>query len=97
LGVVTPKSRVSSYVMFELGASWGAVIPTFPLLAKGAKFSDLPGPLAEQNGLNLAQDSDIHKMLEDAVAKHGFKRRPGVAENLAVLIKRLSARARKRR
>jgi TIR domain len=35
LGILTPDTKESSYVLFELGASWGQNIPCFPSLRRG--------------------------------------------------------------
>ena len=43
IGLVTPNSLASSYVMFELGARWGASLFLAPLVA-GVKPSGLSGP-----------------------------------------------------
>ena len=59
IGILTPASLRSGWVLFELGASWGKSTWTVPVLA-GVKPSQLPGPLVEHN----AADARIRHSLE---------------------------------
>lgn len=52
IGVITLNSIGSHYVLFELGASWGLDISTFPVIAKGVDFDSLPGPLKEKHAIH---------------------------------------------
>ena len=45
VALITPNSLLSLYVMFELGARWGAKLPLVPLLA-GVEPNELKEPLA---------------------------------------------------
>jgi TIR domain len=45
VGLITPNSLASYYVMFELGARWGADLFLAPLMA-GVKAGELSGPLS---------------------------------------------------
>ena len=65
IGIITPHSMKSTYVLFELGAAWGLGIPTFPLLAKGAKTKDLPGLLKGLNVARLTKRSETMQTLDD--------------------------------
>ena len=65
IGIVTPQSLKSSYVLFELGAAWGLRKTTFPLLAKGARVKDLPGPLHEYNAARLTKRNEVMQTLKD--------------------------------
>jgi len=82
IGIITPYSLKSSYVLFELGAAWGLGIATFPLLAKGAKVRDLPGPLCERNVARLTNSSETIQALDDLWRLTGLDRRD---ENDALL------------
>jgi len=67
LALVTPNGVRSTYVLFELGAAWGLRGRAFPLLAHGFSQSNLPGPFAERNSLDLANPNhcwDLLKALE---------------------------------
>jgi len=90
--VITPFSIASSYVLFELGASWGLNKPTFPLLARAAKYKDLPGPLQERNAPSLHKEAEI---LDDAGLNGNFKARSGIADKLKVRISELARNAAK--
>lgn len=51
VALLTPASLESAYVLFELGARWGARKKIFPILAAGASASHLEGPLMAINAL----------------------------------------------
>lgn len=52
LALLTPTSLKSAYVLFELGARWGAKKKIIPLLAAEASNNDLEGPM---KGINAIQ------------------------------------------
>lgn len=69
LGVITPSSVESQYVLFELGARWGAKTHLAPLLARGADYKKLTGPLAGLNALKLSDRNQVLQLIEDT-AQH---------------------------
>lgn len=77
MGVITPNSLQSSYVLFELGASWGLSKPTFPLLALGADVSMLRGPLKEQHASRLYNRAEIQQVIDDIVTHTRIQRQQG--------------------
>ncbi|HEX8695910.1 MAG TPA: toll/interleukin-1 receptor domain-containing protein [Longimicrobium sp.] len=66
VGLVTPTSIGSAYVLFELGARWGARRPLFPVLAGGATIDHLRGPLGVLNALNASVPDQVRQLIEDA-------------------------------
>lgn len=72
IGLVTPNSLASSYVMFELGARWGADLFLAPLLA-GVKPGGLNGPLSLLNSLSASDENQIHQLLDDISKKLGVR------------------------
>lgn len=65
IGVITPNSMKSAYVLFELGARWGAKKKMFPVLACGTDPSILGGPLKAVNSLDCNSVSQIHQLIDD--------------------------------
>jgi hypothetical protein len=64
IGLITPSSLSSSYVMFELGARWGAELFLAPLLA-GVRPQELSGPLSLLNALSSSNEAQLHQLLDD--------------------------------
>ena len=69
IGLITPHSIHSPYVLFELGARWGAEKTLIPLLASGADAEHLRGPLSGINAMNCSVPAQVHQLVEEA-AKH---------------------------
>ena len=65
IGLVTPSSIRSAYVLFELGARWGAEKSVFPLLAAGADASLLRGPLSTINARKCYTHAEVHQFIAD--------------------------------
>jgi hypothetical protein len=68
VGLITPTSLASPYVLFELGARWGARKPLFPVLAAGAMARDLHPPLSGLNALSASIVDQVRQLVEDTAA-----------------------------
>jgi len=79
LGLITPSSMESAYVMFELGARWGAGLHLVPLLGAGADASYLRGPLSALNALNCGDAAQVHQLLDDLAGLLGIRERTPTA------------------
>lgn len=66
IALITRKSLGSSWVVFELGASWALDKPIVPILAPGLEPGDLPGPVPEYVCV-CADNEDASSRLVDAV------------------------------
>ena len=64
--IVTRKSLMSQWVMFELGASWIKELTIIPIIGPGLSYKDLPGPLSEQTNIEI-QDQNAKSRLMDAI------------------------------
>ena len=69
IGLISPQSFSSAYVLFELGARWGAKKHLVPLLAPGVEPSILRGPIADLNALRCDVMAQLHQLVHD-VASH---------------------------
>jgi hypothetical protein len=67
IGVITPNSLASPYVLFELGARWGAGEIMVPLLA-GVTPEKLRGPLSGMNALLCNSEAQLHQALNETGA-----------------------------
>lgn len=65
VGIVSPHSLGSAYVLFELGARWGAKKHLVPLLGPGMKPHALKGPLAGLNALSCDNSSELHQLVHE--------------------------------
>jgi len=65
IALLTPQSIKSTYVLFELGARWGAMLPFIPLLAAGLNALDLEGPVSGLNALSCSSNSQLHQLVSD--------------------------------
>jgi len=66
VALLTPNSLNSPYVLFELGARWGARRPLYPVLAGGATPAHLPAPLNGLNALSASVANQVRQLVEDA-------------------------------
>ena len=94
LGILTPDTKDSSYVMFELGASWGQQVQTMPLLAKGATTADVPTPIGDLNFTQLSDEGDSRKLMSDLADIMGLRRREGAELRITNRARELAQRAR---
>lgn len=69
VGLITRRSVQSTYVLFELGARWGAELPLVPMLVISSDQDLLRGPLGGFNALACDSRSQIHQLIDD-VAVH---------------------------
>ena len=81
IGVISFHSIKSLYVVFELGARWGAGRSLIPLIAPGTVANILGGPLAGINALHSGNRSQIHQLISDLSTELNVKpETPGVYE-----------------
>lgn len=65
VGILSPASLQSTYVLFELGARWGAGKHLAPLLAGGMHARALKAPLAGLSALACADPAQVHQFVSD--------------------------------
>jgi len=65
LGIISPDVKASSYVLFELGASWGRAGITLPLLVRGATSADIPSPISDLHTLSLTEEAECYQLIDD--------------------------------
>ncbi len=63
--LLTPASLESRYVLFELGARWGANLPVIPMLARGTRTVDIPDPIRRFVAVRGTDADDLHQLLDD--------------------------------
>jgi hypothetical protein len=94
IGILTPDTRESSYVLFELGSAWAQNVLTCPMLARGATIADIPDPIRDINPLSLEDERDCHQFLDDLADTTTLKRQAGVGSGVAGQIGKLVEAAR---
>jgi hypothetical protein len=99
VGIISPASQKSSYVLFELGARWGTSKHLIPLTARGVSPSDLEGPLAGKNALDCSRRPGVQQLIGDLGTELEMEaERPEVFDNhLARVVRAAKARPTRRR
>jgi hypothetical protein len=93
IGVLSPDASESNYVLCELGASWGRDVPTFPVLARGATYVDIPAPLNERHSVSLETEENCLQLVEYIASKTSLRRRDGAIGKVAQQAKLLATAA----
>lgn len=65
IGLISEASVESAYVLFELGARWGAGKYLIPLLTHGSEVTLLKGPLSGKNALRCDDLAQVHQLVEE--------------------------------
>jgi hypothetical protein len=65
IALLSPSSMKSLYVMFELGARWGAKRYMAPIRIGGTTGSDLKAPLSAIHAINGSSEGDLHQFVAD--------------------------------
>jgi hypothetical protein len=92
IGLLTRNAILSSWVLFELGSTWGAKKKIQPLLTDDIDYKDLPGPLSGSHAGKLADKSDLSQFFEELSKTVGAKSR-APAKIEAGIIKLIKANA----
>jgi len=69
IGIVTSSSIESAWVLFELGARWGQNGYLVPMVAGGADYDSLPGPIRDQHALRCDDEESIFKLVAEVAAR----------------------------
>ena|SRR5947209_3084605 len=66
IGLITPASVKSTYVLFELGARWGSGPnrTLIPVLASGADYSYLHDPLKNRNPIRCEVQAEVRDLID---------------------------------
>lgn len=65
IGLITPDSLQSQFVLFELGARWGSGQHLIPVLGGGITGGALRAPLSNLNALNSASKNEMEQLIRD--------------------------------
>jgi hypothetical protein len=88
VGLVTKNAVASSWVLFELGATWGARKALRPLVTDEVDLKTLPGALSGKHVARLSKSSDVYQFLEELTSTIQAKprSRPKIDKALAELL-----------
>lgn len=89
IGIVTPHTKSSNYVLFELGGAWIQNKVIFPLLGCGGSIEDIPDPLANRTALFLDQTSECYRLIDDLENVTSLNRRRSVSAEVSDCVEQL--------
>jgi hypothetical protein len=75
IGLITKNALSSSWVLFELGATWGAKKNLKPLVTDEVDLKALPGAVSGRHVARLSNKGDLNQFLEEVAETVGAKRR----------------------
>lgn len=84
IGLISSVSVQSLYVLFELGARWGANKHLIPVIAPGASMSLLGGPLSGLNALRADNRPQMLQLLQDVAAQLQMTTEPPASYDAAL-------------
>lgn len=64
VALLSPDSMRSVYVMFELGARWGAKRPLLPVMVRGIEPGALKAPLSAIHAVRGTSEPDMHGLIQ---------------------------------
>jgi hypothetical protein len=80
MGLLSPDTTESNYVLAELGAAWGRDVTTFPLLARGATYADVPSPLNERHCVSLETQENCLDLVASIATKTTLTRKDNLGK-----------------
>jgi len=84
VGLVTRNALASSWVLFELGATWGAKKNMKPLVTDEVDLKALPGPVSGRHVARMSSRSDVAQFLEEITRLTTLKPRSAAKINKAI-------------
>lgn len=84
VGLVTRHALASSWVLFELGATWGAKKNMKPLVTDEVDLKALPGPVSGRHVARMSSRSDVAQFLEEITRLIAAKPRSAAKVNKAI-------------
>jgi hypothetical protein len=84
IGLVTRNALSSSWVLFELGATWGAKKNMKPVVTDEVDLKMLPGPVSGRHVARMSSRSDVAQFLEEITSLIAAKPRSAAKVNKAI-------------
>lgn len=84
VGLITRSALSSSWVLFELGATWGARKNLKPIVSDEVDLKGLPGSVSGQHVARLSSSSDVAQFVEEVSSVVGAKRRSAAKTERAI-------------
>jgi hypothetical protein len=84
VGLITKTAISSSWVLFELGATWGARKKLKPLVSDEVSFKELPGPLSGHHAAKLSSKSDLSQFVDEVASIVATKMRSRAKVDAAI-------------
>ncbi len=78
-----PRHAGIELCLCELGASRGCDVTTFPVLARGATYADVPPPLSERHSMSLEKEQNCLHLVDYIASKTSLQGRDGAIGEVA--------------